>query len=291
MSSLSVAITLFAFGLAAYFAWQAQGLRKVLQQYAGGKIARLAPGVTTGTTGRRTEATVCFTDMKGFTSTAENLSPERVALLLRLILVPALEVIRREGGEIDKLQGDAILYRHNDPVAAINTMKEVHSVLEKSAKTAAGKLACPVPQFYSGVHTGLVYLGFIGSTGSYIDYTVIGDSVNVAARLQSLSAKYGFPYLISGDTFRSAGKPSSFRLLDMVQVKGRQEPIDIYASPEDLGAWLLFEEARTLYLSGDFTKAGKSFRLAGFPLWEARCIQLAKNPPSPWLGVWSWTNK
>lgn len=284
-------ISALAFGLAAYFAWQAQGLRKVLQQYAGGKIARLAPGVTTGTTGRRTETTVLFTDMRGFTRAAESLSPERVALLLRLVLSPALEVIRTHGGEVDKIQGDAILYRHADSMAAIHIMKEVHSVLEKSSKSAAGRLAIQAPSFYTGAHTGQVYLGFVGSTGGFIDYTVLGDSVNVAARLQGLAAKYGVPALISGDTYRASGKPSAFRLLDVVQVKGRVEPVDLYTQPSDLGAWLTFEEARALYLAGDFAKAGPLFSRAGFPLFSARCATLAQNPPLRWTGVWSWTNK
>lgn len=289
--SVWVIISALAFGFAAYFGWQAQGLRRVLRQYAGGKVAQMAPGEISGVTGRRTESTILFTDMKGFTSTAENLSPEKVALLLRLILSPALETIRAHGGEIDKIQGDAILYRHACPEAAIHIMEEVHLALEKSSKMAAGRLACPIPSFFTGVHTGPVYLGFVGSQEGYIDYTVLGDSVNVAARLQGLAAKYSVPSLISGDTFRASGKPSAWRLLDVVQVKGRQEPIDIYTKPSDLGSWLLFEEARSLYLAGDFIKAGPLFKSAGFPVFASRCTTLSTNPPSSWTGVWSWTNK
>lgn len=291
MSGWAIAITTIALGLAIHFGWQAHGLRRVLKQYAGVKIANLAPGEISGTTGRRTESTIIFSDMRGFTAAAESLSPERVALLLRLVLSPALETIRQRGGEVDKIQGDAILYRHANPEIALSIMKEVHSTLEKSSKVAAGRLACPIPSFFTGVHTGPVYLGFVGSTGGFIDYTVLGDSVNVAARLQGLAAKYSVSSLISGDTYRAAGKPSSFRLLDVVQVKGRQEPIDIYTQPSDLGSWLIFEEARALYLAGNFSQAGLLFKEAGFPLFSARCATLAQNPPANWLGVWSWTNK
>lgn len=291
MSSFWIILSAALAGLAIYQEWQAHGLRRVLKQYAGVKIASLAPGEVSGTTGRRTETTVLFTDMRGFTRAAENLTPERVALLLRLILSPALETIRQHGGEIDKIQGDAILYRHANPETALSIMKEVHSTLEKSSKTAAGRLACPVPSFYTGAHTGPVYLGFVGSPAGYIDYTVLGDSVNVAARLQGLAAKYGVPALISGDTFRASGKPSAWRLLDVVQVKGRTEPVDIYTQPADLGSWLLFEEARSHYLNGDFAKAGPLFTRAGFPLFTSRCATLSTNPPSCWTGVWSWTNK
>lgn len=291
MSVFAAIIIALALGFAALQWQQAQGLRRVLRQYAGGKVARLAPGEVSTTTGRRTESTIIFTDMRGFTSACESLSPEKVALLLKLILSPALETIRSHGGEIDKIQGDAILYRHSDPEEALSIIEAVYTTLEKSSKIAAGRLACSVPSFFSGVHTGPVYLGYIGSVGGYVDYTVLGDSVNVAARLQGLAAKYSVPALISGATFRAAGKPSSFRLLDVVQVKGRFEPIDIYTNPQDLGAWAEFEQARTLYAAGDFSKAGTAFKKAGFPLFASRCSLLAQNPPAAWTGVWSWTSK
>lgn len=291
MTVFAAILLALALGFAAYFWQQAQGLRSVLRQYAGGKVARLAPSEVSGATGRRAETTIIFTDMRGFTSAAESLSPEKVALFLKLILSPALETIRSTGGEVDKVQGDAILYRHSDPEAAIHIIEAVHDTLEKSAKVAAGRLACPTPQFFSGAHSGPVYLGFVGSPGGFVDYTVLGDSVNVSARLQGLAAKYGVPALISGDTFRAAGKPTSFRLLDVVQVKGRQEPIDIYTNPQDLGAWAEFEQARTLYASGDFIQAGPAFARAGFPLFASRCSLLTANPPAQWTGVWSWTSK
>lgn len=277
-------------GLAAHFAWQAHDLRRVLKQYAGGKVARIAPAEVTGATGKRTKMTVIFTDMRGFTSISEKLSPERVALILKIVLSPALEVIRTHGGEVDKIQGDAILYRHADAEKALEMLEEVQETLEKAGEKAR-RIIGEAPQFYSGVHNGPVYLGFLGAAGGFVDYTVVGDAVNVAARLQSLAAKYGVKAVISGDAYRAAGKPGAWRLLDIVQVKGRAEPIDIYTKPADLGAWAEFEKAREMYISGDFKAAEAAFRAAGYKLWEARCRQLAEARPGQWAGVWNWTAK
>lgn len=290
MQGWAIIVVALAVGLAVHFAWQAHDLRRVLRQYAGAKVARVAPAEATGSTGKRTETTVIFTDMRGFTSISEKLSPERVALLLKIVLSPALEVIRIHGGEVDKIQGDAILYRHADAERALEMLEEVQKTLEKAGKKAK-KIIGEAPQFYSGVHSGPVYLGFLGAVGGYVDYTVVGDAVNIAARLQGLAAKYGVAAVISGDAYRMAGKPQAWRLLDVVQVKGRAEPLDIYTKPADLGAWAAFEKAREMYVAGDFKAAEAAFRAAGYTLWEARCRQLAEARPEQWGGVWNWTVK
>lgn len=277
-------------GLVTHFAWQAHDLRRVLRQYAGAKVARVAPAEAAGATGKRTETTVIFTDMHGFTSISEKLAPERVALLLKIVLSPALEVIRAYGGEVDKIQGDAIFYRHSDAEKALEMLEKVHQTLEKAGEKAK-RIVGETPQFFSGVHSGPVYLGFLGAAGGYVDYTVVGDAVNVAARLQGLAAKYGVSAVISGDAYRAAGKPGAWRLLDVVQVKGRAEPLDIYTKPADLGAWAAFEEARVMYMEGNFAGAGAAFKAAGYTLWEARCRQLAADRPEPWRGMWNWTAK
>ncbi|MEG6502150.1 MULTISPECIES: adenylate/guanylate cyclase domain-containing protein [unclassified Desulfovibrio] len=231
-----------------------------------------------------------FTDMRGFTSISERLTPERVALLLKIVLSPALEAIRAAGGEVDKIQGDAILYRHADAEKALEMLEEVQQTLEKAGEKAR-RIIGETPQFYSGVHNGPVYLGFLGAAGGFVDYTVIGDAVNVAARLQGLAAKYGVAAIISGDAYRMAGKPQAWRLLDVVQVKGRAEPLDIYTKPADLGAWAAFEKAREMYVAGDFKAAEAAFRAAGYGMWAGRCKQLVVDRPGKWLGVWNWTAK
>lgn len=96
--------------LAAHYWRQVGKIKSCLRQYAGGRIAAACPGEVATTQGRRTISAVCFTDMRGFTKMAETLQPERVAFLLQEIYPAALETIRREGGEVDKIIGDAVLF-------------------------------------------------------------------------------------------------------------------------------------------------------------------------------------
>lgn len=286
LTTTAIAGTLTA-GLAVYFWRQAQRLRAVLKQYAGAKISNFAPSDPGFTTGRRTASTIIFLDMSGFTAMSETLPPERVALLLREVFGPALDTIRDSGGEVDKLIGDAILARHNDPRAALDMALKLEKVLATAAQAAAGRIGCPVPRFAAGMHTGEVFLCHLGTHGGYVDFTTIGDSVNLASRIQSLAALYEHNTIISGDTYRAAGKPLQWRLLDVVRVKGRHEPIDLYARPLDWEAWQDFEAARALYVDGDFGKAREMFRQQGLAMWEKRCRELEKRPTAAWDAVWN----
>lgn len=290
---LTVAITAAAIagGLAVHYGRQAQRLRAVLKQYAGPKISNLAPSDPGFTTGRRAAATIIFLDMQAFTAMSETLPPERVALLLREIFGPALDTIRDTGGEIDKMIGDAILARHADARAALGMAEKLEKVLAGAATAAARRIGCPPPKFAAGLHTGEVFLCHLGTHGGYVDFTTIGDSVNLASRIQSLAGAYGYGTLISGDTFRAAGKPLSWRLLDVVRVKGRHEPIDLYVRPVDWEKWQDFEAARALYVSGYFKKAGEMFKQQKLVLWEKRCKELERRSLTAWDAVWNFKQK
>ena len=279
--------------LAVYFWWQARRMRACLKQYAGGKVARLAPGNVTDCMGYKTTSTVCFTDMSGFSGICETLPPERISFLLKEILPPALDVIRKAGGEVDKVLGDAIMYRHEDPGAAVKMVEAVHMALEKSSGSVAGKLGCPRIAFTTGIHTGEVFVCQIGSRGGFVDFTTIGDAVNTASRIQSLCKYYGVQALVTGKAFNFAGKPEGYKRLDVIMVKGKEQPIEIYAKEPYSQKWLEFEAARTLYAGGEFAKARQSFAQLGegFKMWAWRCEQLEKNPPEGWKGVWKWSQK
>lgn len=278
-------------GLAFHYGRQARRLRAVLRQYAGPKISNLAPSDPGFTTGRRTAATIIFMDMQGFTAMSETLPPERVALLLREVFAPALDTIRDSGGEIDKLIGDAILARHSDPRAALDMAGKLEKTLADAAQKAAGHFGCPPPRFAAGLHTGEVFLCHLGTHGGYVDFTTIGDSVNLASRIQSLAGHYGHSTLISGDTYRAAGKPLTWRLLDVCRVKGRHDPVDLYVRPTAWEAWQDFEAARALYVAGDFRQAGELFRQQKAGIWEKRCRELQKRPPAVWNAIWKFSIK
>ena len=277
--------------LAIYYRQQVRKVKACLRQYAGGRIARLAPGEVATTQGRRTISTVCFTDMRGFTKIAETLQPERVAYLLQEIYPAALETIRKEGGEVDKIIGDALLYRHQDPAAAIKMVEKVQSALTQAAGKAAAQAGCKIPVFTSGLHTGPVFVCLIGSKGGFVDYTTLGDTVNLSSRIQSLCQYYQVSTLVSGDTLRASTGIIGYRLLDVVSVKGRKEPIEIYCKINEISNWLEFEAARKSYAEGNFSKAKEQFERIKQGMWAKRCEYLKKAPPENWRGVWEWKQK
>ena len=291
MLIISALLLILATLLAAHFWRQVGKLKSCLRQYAGGRIARLAPGEVATTQGRRTISTVCFTDMKGFTKIAETLQPERVAYLLQEIYPVALETIRREGGEVDKIIGDALLYRHSDPAAAIKMVEKVQAALTTAAGKAAAQAGCKIPVFTSGLHTGPVFVCLIGSRGGFVDYTTLGDTVNLSSRIQSLCQYYQVDTLVSGDTLRASTGIIGYKLLDVVSVKGRKEPVEIYTKISEIDNWLEFEAARKSYAEGDFSKAREGFLRIGQSMWAKRCEYLEKNPPVRWRGVWEWKQK
>lgn len=282
----------YAFAVLAVIFWrQARQMRACLRQYAGGRVARLAPGNVADCAGHKTTATICFTDISGFSGICESLPAERVSFLLKEIFPPALEAIRKAGGEVDKIIGDAILYRHEDARAAVDMAEAVHAALEKAASGIAGKLGCPRINFTTGIHTGEVFTCQIGSKGGFVDFTTIGDAVNTASRVQGLCKYYGVQALITGKAYNFAGKPEDYKRLDVIAVKGKEQPLEIYAKEPYSGKWLEFEAARALYADGEFTRAKQAFEQAGFKMWAWRCEQLEKNPPEGWKGVWKWGQK
>ena len=285
-------ILLFLVSLFAAHQWRQVGkVKSCLRQYAGGRIARLAPGEVATTQGRRTTSTICFTDMRGFTKIAESLQPERVAYLLQEIYPAALETIRREGGEVDKIIGDAVLFRHQDPAAAIKMVEKVQAALTSAAGKAAAQAGCKIPVFTSGLHTGPVFVCLIGSKGGFVDYTTLGDTVNLSSRIQSLCQYYQVSTLVSGDTLRASTGIIGYRLLDVVSVKGRKEPIEIYCKINEISNWLEFEAARKSYAEGNFSKAKEQFERIKQGMWAKRCEYLKKAPPENWRGVWEWKQK
>lgn len=118
-----------------------------------------------------------------------------------------------------------------------------------------------------------------------MDYTTQGDTVNLSSRIQSLCQYYQVSTLVSGDTLRASTGILGYRLLDVVSVKGRKEPIEIYCKIGELKNWLEFEAARKFYAEGQFSKAKEGFSRIGQGMWAKRCEYLEKNPPDHWRGV------
>jgi adenylate cyclase len=183
--------------------------------------------------GRRRRITVLFSDIRGFTTLSERLEPEEVVGLLRDYLTAATAIVFRHGGSVDKYIGDAIMALYGAPfdqpdhaTRAVRTALELQQCVEAlSAQWAArggGSLRNGV-----GIHTGDAIVGAIGSQ-QRLEFTAIGDTVNVASRLEGLTKDFGAPIIISQTTCQEVAGFQA-RPLGSVRVKGRELPVDIYA--------------------------------------------------------------
>jgi|GEM_PF-2458086 len=186
--------------------------------------------------GERRTATVLFSDIRGFTTLSEQLSPEEVVAFLNEFLEMMVDCVLEHGGVLDKFIGDAVLAVFGVPVsrgsveadaraavACARTMGERLDVLNER-RVAAGK--API-RIGIGVHTGELVAGNIGSPRR-MQYTVIGDTVNVGSRLESLTKEHHRRTLLSGATAALVGDSVPLVALGTATVRGRQEPLALF---------------------------------------------------------------
>jgi class 3 adenylate cyclase len=183
--------------------------------------------------GERRTVTVLFSDIRDYTAMSENQQPEEVVAFLNAYLDVMVNIIVEEGGTVDKFIGDAImavfgvpLAKDDDATRAVRAAVRMLRTLEQlNADRAAGGLA-PL-KIGIGLHTGPVVAGNIGSSKK-MEYTIIGDAVNTASRIEQLTKTLGEPLLISAETHLAAGNVSA-RQLNPVMVKGKSEPLHLFA--------------------------------------------------------------
>ncbi len=172
-------------------------------------------------------ATILFSDLASFTSMSEEADPSDIVDLLNEYFTEMTEIIQSHHGIVAQFQGDAILAVFNVPVAdelharnAINAARLMtDTVLNKAI--CGRQLSCRI-----GINTGEVVAGNVGASDR-MNYTVHGDAVNLAARLEQLNKEYGTITLISGATIDSIGK-DGFKELGSVSIRGRMQPVQIY---------------------------------------------------------------
>jgi adenylate cyclase len=186
--------------------------------------------------GERIPITVLFSDIRGFTSLSERLPAETVVEMLNEYLDRMADVVFRHGGTLDKFIGDAVMAFWNAPVptpdhatraaeAALDMMEELETLNRRwEAAGAAAAL-----QIGIGLNTGEAIVGNIGSLTRKLDYTAIGDPVNLAARLESATKEYGVNIIIS-ETTRAALGEGRYQVdpLDEVRVKGKEQAVKIF---------------------------------------------------------------
>ncbi len=264
--------------------------------------------------GQRRVLTLLFTDLAGFTGLSEKLDPERAADLLNRYLTAMNEVIFRHGGTIDKFIGDAVMAFWNAPLAdEAHARRALQAAIEMQQAMAAlnqGLAAEGLPPLGMrvGLHTGDALVGNMGSNIGRLSYTAIGDTVNLASRLEGANKAYGTAILFSSATLQAAqtqgwaGAPDlpPMRPVDRVQVKGRAEAVDVFspcASAEHAAA---VAAAMQAFRQRDWAAATAQFQAlhAAQPddelcaLYLERLASVAVHPlPDNWDGSWALDSK
>jgi len=264
--------------------------------------------------GKDTRATILFSDIRSFTSISEELGALGTVNLLNEYFTLMVDCIRAEGGMLDKFIGDAIMAAFGVPLVhgddedravrvAINMMKALQQWNMERADE--GK---PPVHIGIGLNTDQVVTGNIGSP-TRMDYTMIGDGVNLASRLESACKHYKTQILISENTYQALNGTYRIRLIDRVVVKGKTLPVNIYevldhhteqSFPNLMDTVSYFSEGLNRYRQAQWQQAINQFTKAlklnpGDSLSQMyidRCEALKDNPPEgDWDGVWTMTEK
>ncbi|MDD3147614.1 MAG: adenylate/guanylate cyclase domain-containing protein, partial [Candidatus Riflebacteria bacterium] len=285
-------------------------LKSTMSRYMDPAIAdRLLASGTDLLGGLNVECTVLFSDIRGFTTLTEQLGPQGTVGLLNEYFTLMVDCIQQENGMLDKFIGDAIMAAFGIPVAhqddadrAVRASIAMIETLNKwnHLRTSEGKLPVNIG---IGLNTDTVVSGNIGSN-KRMDFTIIGDGVNLAARLESACKQYGTKILISEFTLRKLKGTYRQREIDLVVVKGKTKPVSIYEimsyhnreSFPGLGEVLgTFKDGLSAYRARKWDAAIRLFSdcLAINPndkpskLYVERARFLKDNPPADdWAGVW-----
>jgi adenylate cyclase len=290
-------------------------LKSTMSRYMDPGIAdRLVAGGAEILGGQAANATVLFSDIRGFTTITEQLGPQGTVALLNEYFTLMVDCIQREEGMLDKFIGDAIMAgfgvpvaHEDDPDRAVRTAIAMMGELQRWNTHRAAEGKAPV-DIGIGLNTDSVVSGNIGSR-KRMDYTMIGDGVNLAARLESACKQYGAHILISEFTYRQLRGTYRVRELDLVVVKGKTKPVAVfevldYHSPESypnlVDALGYFRDGLAQYRERKFDRASELFARVvtlnpadkAALLYIERCALLQQTPlPDDWAGVWIMESK
>lgn len=256
--------------------------------------------------GVRTELTVFFADLTGFTTIAESHAPEEAVAILSEFLELVSQEIARAEGIVDKYNGDEVMafFQGKD-----HAKRACHAALRAQAAMASlrERRANPSLTMRIGLHTGEAILGVIGSAVRY-NYTVLGDTVNAGKRLEGQNKVYKTPILLSEATHRQIAEDFLTRPVDILTVVGKSQALRVFelmdtdadATPPRRALAQQTEQALTAYQQRDFAQVHALCEelLATFPtdgpatVLRARADAFAQSPPPPdWDGVWRATEK
>src|ERR1700687_1502293 len=275
--------------------------------------------------GEEREMTIMFSDVRGFTTISESYKhdPQGLTALMNRFLTPLTNAILARQGTIDKYMGDAIMAFWNAPLddkehqlnacqAAVDMLERIDELNKKREQEAQEGGPAYIPLNVGvGLNTGVCVVGNMGSDLRF-DYSVLGDSVNLASRLEGQSKEYGFPIIVGSKTALAVKEKFAILELDFIMVKGKKEPEVIYAiaGREDTAHSGRFQRLRNLtiemlacYRSRDWEGAlaaiergrrsddGHALELL-YGLYETRIQGYQKNPPpEDWNGAFALLTK
>jgi len=264
--------------------------------------------------GQSSTATILFSDIRSFTTLTEELGAQGTVSLLNEYFTLMVDCIQQEGGMLDKFIGDAIMAVFGTPLAhgddedrAVRAAVAMLRALEgyNAGRRAAGKRGIDIG---IGMDTDMVVSGNIGSP-KRMDYTVIGDGVNLASRLESACKQYGARILVSEHTYKKLRGTYRGREIDRIIVKGKTQPVSVYeilehhtpeSFPNVVEVLGVFRHGLECYRAARFADAAKAFREAlaanagdkTSKVYVERCERLLREPPGDdWQGVWTMESK
>jgi adenylate cyclase len=222
--------------------------------------------------GERREMTAFFSDVAGFTSISERLEPEELVTLLNRYLTAMTNVIFENGGYVDKYMGDGIMAFWNGVVrqtdhaeracrCALQSKRRLQELNKELEEKGLVALKARV-----GVNTGVMVAGYMGSAQRN-NYTIMGDNVNLASRLEGANKAFGSSIMISEFTYEMIQDQFEVRFLDKIRVPGKGKPVKVFEllsekgglSPEWQAAHALYHEAIMLFVGREFSKAREKF--------------------------------
>jgi adenylate cyclase len=282
-------------------------------------VADLVKGSDTIEQADRQVVTVFFSDIAGFTSISEELTAMATVNLLNHYFAAVTESIRANNGVIDKFIGDAVMAFWCPPFSPGDSHAAAACRSALAQQEALGRLNQDLPNILGlrrsaptiavrmGIATGEVVVGTIGSKVSK-SFTVIGDTVNLASRLESVNKVFGTRIIITESTVQLARSEVETRELDLITVAGKTEPVRIYEllgpagqrGPGEVELLQEFAKGLAAYREREWDSAERQFRRclelnpkdAPSALYLERIATLrTKPPPGDWDGVWRFTHK
>ncbi|MBU2630973.1 MAG: adenylate/guanylate cyclase domain-containing protein, partial [Proteobacteria bacterium] len=257
--------------------------------------------------GERRTLSIFFSDLESFTSLSETLEPEALTLFLNQYLTAMTDIIHQEGGTIDKYEGDAIIAFWNAPLetkdhavkcvrAALRCQERLNQMQSGFRQQVGRKIFMRI-----GMNTGPAVVGNMGSHTRF-DYTMIGDAVNLAARLESVNKQFGTYTAVSDATRNLAGSQFAFREIGRIVIQGRKQSIRVYEPmfqevyAAGLKTYTTFEQGLALYYEARFEQAKRIFlsiadRDPAARVYSRICRQYETDHPHDWDGVWVMTQK